>query len=435
MLEPPAPFRMPWELMMSTDDLPTPPAPAVSSTQTFVRCLAMLSAGAAVIHFAVAQMHYQEYWAFGAFMIATGILQLAWVGAALSGAGRWLWAAGAVMNSGIVAVYIVTRTVGDIVGPTPHEVEPVGFGDAFCTVLEGLLVIGCLTLLLQRSVRVIRPKPAGWLVGATGVVMATLLVVALLDGGPEMSMSAGDAAPAAAAVTPASATMNGMSMAAAPKAKSAALHLKSSSPAGDITMPRPSMQMPAGMRMASGPCTARPTLAQQAATVSLVNSSWKHAQRFRSLVAAKAAGFVPITPVGRPVVHYINIKYYQASLSGGPVINPARPQSLVYANTPKGAVLVSTMYITSPGTTNPPQPGGCLTQWHLHINLCFGSFGTVVGLAHDGSCPTGTVNRVTPPMLHVWYVPIPGGPTAVDAPDAQVVHAAERVRSPHNPTA
>jgi hypothetical protein len=226
-----------------------------------------------------------------------------------------------------------------------------------------------------------------------------------------------------------------MSMGTAPKPKSAALHLKSSSPAGDITMPRPSMQMPAGMRMASGACTAAPTLTQQAATVSLVNTSWKDAKRFRSLTAAKAAGFVPITPVGRPVVHYINIKYYQASLSGGPVINPLEPQSLVYANTPKGAVLVSSMYISAPGTTNPPQPGGCLTQWHLHINLCFGSFGTVVGLAHDGNCPAGAVNRVTPPMLHVWYVPIPGGPTAVDAPDAQVVRAAEHVRAPHNPTA
>jgi hypothetical protein len=428
---------------MSTDDHgaapigdPPPAATdsAVSSTQTLVRCLAILSAAAAVIHFAVAQMHYQEYWAFGAFMIATGILQLAWVGAALSGAGRWLWAAGAVLNGGIVSVYIVTRTVGDVVGPTPHEVEPVGFGDAFCTVLEALVVIGCVALLVQRSVKIIRPKPAGWLVGATGVVMATLLVVALLDGGPEMSMGADDAT-AAAAVTPASATMNGMAMGTAPKPKTAALHLKSSSPAGDITMPRPSMQMPAGMRMASGACTARPTLAQQAATVSLVNSSWKDAQRFRSLAAAKAAGFVPITPVGRPVVHYINIKYYQASLSGGPVINPAKPQSLVYANTPKGAVLVSTMYITAPGTTSPPQPGGCLTQWHLHINLCFGSFGTVVGLAHDGNCPAGTVNRVTPPMLHVWYVPIPGGPTAVDAPDRQVVRAAEHVRAPHNSTA
>jgi hypothetical protein len=195
-------------------------------------------------------------------------------------------------------------------------------------------------------------------------------------------------------------------------------------------------QMAPGMKMASAPCTASPTLAQQYATVKLVDQSWKAAQRFRSLTAATAAGYVPITPVGQKVVHYINLKYYQASLSGGPVINPARPQSLVYANTPKGAVLVASMFMAAPGTTNQPQPGGCLTQWHIHTNLCFGSFGTVVGLTHDGSkCAGGAVNRVTPPMLHVWYVPIPGGPTAVDAPDAQVVRAAEHVRSPHNPTA
>jgi hypothetical protein len=35
-------------------------------------------------------------------------------------------------------------------------------------------------------------------------------------------------------------------------------------------------------------------------------------------------------------------------------------------------------------------------------------------------------------MLHVWFVPVPGGPTAVDAPDAQVVTAAEQVAGPAN---
>jgi hypothetical protein len=45
------------------------------------------------------------------------------------------------------------------------------------------------------------------------------------------------------------------------------------------------------------------------------------------------------------------------------------------------------------------------------------------------------VNRVTPAMIHVWFVPIPGGPTAIDAPDPQVVHAAEQVHAPVNGTA
>jgi len=29
-------------------------------------------------------------------------------------------------------------------------------------------------------------------------------------------------------------------------------------------------------------------------------------------------------------------------------------------------------------------------------------------------------------------VPIPGGPTAIDAPAAQIVRAAEQVKAPHN---
>ena len=115
------------------------------------------------------------------------------------------------------------------------------------------------------------------------------------------------------------------------------------------------------------------------------------------------------------------------------MLDPAKPQSLVYANTPKGAVLVAAMYITTPGGVT-PQPGGCLTQWHVHTNLClrrgFGVVG-VVTAAHP-TCPPGSRNHVTPPMMHVWFVPIPGGPTAIDASDAQIVRAAERVRAPVN---
>jgi hypothetical protein len=84
-----------------------------------------------------------------------------------------------------------------------------------------------------------------------------------------------------------------------------------------------------------------------------------------------------------------------------------------------------------------PQPGGCLTQWHVHTNLCLTGTLDVVGGVGPGhpTCPPGSVNRVTPPMIHVWFVPIPGGPTAIDASDQQVVQAAELVLSPPNGTA
>ncbi len=46
---------------------------------------------------------------------------------------------------------------------------------------------------------------------------------------------------------------------------------------------------------------------------------------------------------------------------------------MVYANTPGGAVLVAAMYTMGIDQVDavPPMPGGCLTQWHCHTNLCF----------------------------------------------------------------
>jgi hypothetical protein len=60
----------------------------------------------------------------------------------------------------------------------------------------------------------------------------------------------------------------------------------------------------------------------------------------------------------------------------------------------------------------PPQPGGCLTQWHIHTDLCF-SAEHVVGNDNSGSCTTG-IKRVTQPMMHVWLTPVPGGPLTPD---------------------
>jgi hypothetical protein len=397
---------------------------------TGVKILAILSAVAAVIHFDVANSHYQEYWVFGAFMVGAALLQMAWAALAWTGSTRaWLLVSGALINAGIITVYIVTRAAGDIIGPTPHGKEPVGFGDLFCTVVEAAIFIGCLALLSDGVQRRVRPRQDGWALGLTGTAMASLLVVALLDGGSEMSMDMPAASPAAHLVATTTTHMApGMKMAS----QASAVDLPTKSPAGDVQIPTMSQVMP-GMAMASPMCTATPTAAQQQATVSLVNRSWRAAQKYRSLAAAKAAGYVPITPTGLPVVHYLNMSNLIATAKGRPVIDPAHPQALVYANTPKGAVLAATMYLmTSPGATDAPQPGGCLTPWHIHTNLCYGATGTIVGLTHDGRCPAGEVHRITPPMMHVWYVPIPGGPNAVDAPDNVVVHAAEHVKAPHN---
>jgi hypothetical protein len=396
--------------------------------------LAMLSALAAVIHFAVAGSHFQEYWLFGVFMLGVAWLQLGWAAAAFLRPTRLLVSTGAVLNAAVIVVYILTRTVGDMVGPDPGDVEPAGFGDLLCTVTEAAIVAGCLWLLVTRVTRPVRRDHASMAAAAGAGVLAALLSVALVDGGPEMVMTAG-AGPASGSSGPGAAA-GGMAGMTGPGSSGtmAPVHLATSSPAGFITDPDPGMQMAPGMKMASPvACTASATAAQQRAAVQLVNASWHGAQQYRSLAAARAAGYRPITPSGLPVVHYLNPAFYRDTLLGGPVLDTSQPQSLVYANTPKGAVLAAAMYITTPGGAT-PQPGGCLTQWHVHTNLCLRAGLGVVGVTGAGhpACPAGSRNRVTPAMMHVWFVPIPGGPTAVDAPDAQVVRAAEQVAAPRN---
>ena len=99
---------------------------------------------------------------------------------------------GAILNVGVVAVYIVTRTVGDIVGPGANSAEAAGFRDVLCTVLEAIVVVGCAWLLIVRTDRQVAQQRLVMAPVAAGVVTAALLSVTLVAGGPEfvMSMSA-----------------------------------------------------------------------------------------------------------------------------------------------------------------------------------------------------------------------------------------------------
>ena len=390
----------------------------VTSRKVIACCLAIMSIATAAIHFAVAGQHFQQYWLYGVFMLVVAWLQLLWAIVAMARPSRLLLGGGVILNVGVVAVYVVTRTIGDVIGPGAHSVEQAGFGDLLCTALEAIVVAGCAWLLIARTDHRVGRQHLVTAPAAVGAVTATLLSVALVAGGPEVVMNMSASASTGAGTT-------------------SSIKLATTTPAGDITMPDTSMQMAGGMKLASSvPCVATPTIAQQRAAVTLVDTSWQDAKKYQSLAAAKAAGYVPITPVGWPVVHYMNKASYRATVTGGPVLNLTEPQSLVYANTPKGAVLVAAMYITSPGGPT-PQPGGCLTQWHVHTNLCITKSLGVVGALNSGNstCPAGSQNRVTPPMIHIWFVPIPGGPTAIDAPNPQVVQAAERVAAPRNGTA
>jgi hypothetical protein len=135
--------------------------------------LALLSMGAAVIHFVVIPGHWDEYWGQGLFFIIAAIAQLLWAVWVLVAPSRLLYLAGAVGNAAIVVLWVVTRTAGVPAGPGAGEREAVEFADTLATVFEVLLVIGALALARTAPARPIR-----WPVGALAASVFVALLVA-----------------------------------------------------------------------------------------------------------------------------------------------------------------------------------------------------------------------------------------------------------------
>lgn len=137
---------------------------------------------------------------------------------------------------------------------------------------------------------------------------------------------------------------------------------------------------------------------------------------------AWAAGYRPGGSQAQPSTHWMN----QAYVKAGYVMDPNRPQGLVYANTKHGPVLIGAMFQMQHLGQFGPDPGGPLTAWHQHENICFTPFGFEFSLMTPfATCPLGSIDLSVPPMLHVWIVDNPSGRFAVDI-DSSVVNALDR---------
>ena len=90
--------------------------------------LALLSFGAAALHFAYAPTHFDEYWLYGVFFVTLAWAQLAWGLAVLIKPSRVLLYVG-LLNVVVIALYLLSRTVGVGVGPMASTTEPFGFPD------------------------------------------------------------------------------------------------------------------------------------------------------------------------------------------------------------------------------------------------------------------------------------------------------------------
>lgn len=130
-----------------------------------------------------------------------------------------------------------------------------------------------------------------------------------------------------------------------------------------------------------------------------------------ALAGLASAGFRSIGDGFTGTEHLVN----QAFLRDDTVLDPGRPESVVFDTSGGGRRLVAAMYMLAPGTPleEVPDVGGALVQWHTHEDLCFAPAGNVVGITDAaGRCRPGQVKPVPSPMVHVWITPHRCGPFA-----------------------
>jgi hypothetical protein len=97
---------------------------------------AALSLGAAAIHFAVIQEHLDEGELVALFFLVVGWAQAMWAIAFVMRPGDALRMIGAAGNALVVAIWLVSRTVGLPFGATPWQPESIGLADLFATGFE-----------------------------------------------------------------------------------------------------------------------------------------------------------------------------------------------------------------------------------------------------------------------------------------------------------
>jgi hypothetical protein len=167
-------------LAVSALTLAVVPLAAHGPTSLSAIVAALLSAGAASIHYAVIAEHLEEWWIFGLFFATLGVAQLLWAALIVSSPSRLLIWLGVFGNAAIVALWIVTRKAGTLVGPDAHTPESVGVADSVATAFElGVVFAGPWLARGIRSNRGTGPSVVWTFWGSTWALTAVALLSVL----------------------------------------------------------------------------------------------------------------------------------------------------------------------------------------------------------------------------------------------------------------
>jgi hypothetical protein len=143
-------------------------------TRQLLRCVrllertaAWLSIAAAAIHAMAGPEHVEEWWAYGVFFFGAAAFQALYgmllLTQGIEGWGGWMavrrkvYGLGMAATVAIIALWVVSRTVGVPVGPEAFEPEGIGPLDVSSKAVEFGLVIALGVLLARTG----RPAPGG----------------------------------------------------------------------------------------------------------------------------------------------------------------------------------------------------------------------------------------------------------------------------------
>lgn len=337
--------------------------PLASPRLLMVAAIASIAAG--IVHAGAVASHSDHRAAVWTFLVVT-VVEVAWGAYALARPRRWVAVLGAVLGAAAFGGWVLakSRGIGFINGL--DDKEPVQFADGLCAALEFVsFATAGLSLVARRLV------PPRAVVGAVAVAI-------LVSTGPGTVAALNHEHNHGAAAEPAPAVP-----------------------------PHPfDPSLPIDLSGVPGV-----TPQEQARAENLLAASVQLLPQWSDPTYDQAHGFFSIGDGATGVEHYLNPEFMNDSV----MLDPDRPESLVFDTTVTPKKLVAAMYMATPGMTlqQVPDIGGPLTQWHIHNNLCFNGQGHVAGLTRaDGSCRAGLVKGAETPMIHVWIVPHQCGPFA-----------------------
>lgn len=158
-----------------------------SVRDAFAAPAAVLSLGAAAIHFAVIGEHLRELLLFGILFVLVAWFQAWWAVQYVARPTRRLEWLALALNLGVIAVWTWSRTMGLPIGPASGTPEEVGTADVIATVFE-LALVALLVEVIRLGVWDRATRPAR--VAAAAALAVQVGTVALVILGTTIALAA-----------------------------------------------------------------------------------------------------------------------------------------------------------------------------------------------------------------------------------------------------